>query len=130
MFIISLFYLLCQEKNHIFSSVFEKTKGHPYLFVTCAFSADQFRAGTGAQDIRVSDLPDRKANGYGNFPQVHSDQRPANVKTCMGADMLHGNGGLEMSPCRRCERSASLGIRHDANGIEPVLLGAGFQKDL
>ena len=54
------------------------------------FAADEFGAGSGAEDVGLTDLLQGKAHGNGHFLQVHTDQGTADIQTGFGADMLPG----------------------------------------
>ena len=83
----------------------------------CADTADEFGAGSCREKDGVTDVIDGKTNGNGNLFEVHTDERAADIETCVCADLLNGNGIFEMCVCRGSEGTACLGLGNNVNDI-------------
>ena len=61
---------------------------------------------------------------------MHTDQRAADVKTCMGADLLDRNGIFHICPGDSRKRTACFGLGNDGNDLIAVLFcGFAFHDD-
>ena len=88
-----------------------------------AFAADVFGARSRAEDVRLSDLVDRKADRHGDVLQVHPDQRAADVQSRIRANLFDDDGIFRRAVGERRERAARLGLRHDRDDLKPAAFG-------
>ena len=75
-------------------------KASVLLGIFCTLSADELRAGAGAENVCFTDPVQAQPHRHGHPAQVHPDQGAADVDTGVGADLLHSNGVFELLP--RC----------------------------
>ena len=92
--------------------------------ILCAFSANQFRSGPCAEQDCLADAVHGQTDRNRNVPQIHSDQRTADVHSRVRPQMLHRHGVGRTLPRCGCKRAARLGLRDHPDRVQTVLLRA------
>ena len=82
-----------------------------------ADTADEFGACSCRQKDGSADMIEGKTNGNGDLFEVHTDERTADIKSCVGADLLYRDGVFKMSISRGRKRAACLGLGNDVNDV-------------
>ena len=77
----------------------------------------------------VPDVVQAQPHRHSHVPQVHPDERTADVQPRMGPDVLHRRRALERLPRGGGEGAAGRGLRADADGLIAVPLRAGGLQD-
>ena len=99
------------------------------LFVSCANTANILWTGArGKKDgIPNAVLFQTDRNGYAG--KVHADERAANVKSSLRADLFNRYGGIKIRPRGGGKGATCLGLRNDADLFQSVCLCACTLND-
>ena len=91
-------------------------------------AADEFGPGAGAQDIGLADLPQAQSHRHSHWPQVHSDQRAADVNARRRLDMLYCRWAVQSGPSRSGETAPRFGLGNHVDQGQAILPGRSEER--
>jgi hypothetical protein len=104
----------------IFFAFYPKTKTLPLLLVLCATATDELGARASRQEDGIANAILFQSDGNGYARKVHADERAANIKPCLRANLLNGYGSAEICPRGGGKGAACLGLRNNAHLFKSI----------